>query len=87
VGRGAIELAVLNEIIEEAAQAAGLSPEDRPFHPHVTLSRIRPPVDVRGLLDEDFALSWRCDRVVLYRSHLGRGPARYEALDSVVLIG
>lgn len=87
VGRGATELALLNEIIEEAAQAAGLSPEDRPFHPHVTLSRIRPPVDVRDLLDEDFVSSWRCDRVVLYRSHVGRGPARYEALDSVVLIG
>jgi 2'-5' RNA ligase len=26
------------------------------------------------------SLSWRADRLVLYRSHLGRGPARYEVI-------
>ncbi|MGD2060089.1 MAG: RNA 2',3'-cyclic phosphodiesterase [Acidimicrobiia bacterium] len=87
VGRGASELALLNEIIEEATLAAGLLPEERPFHPHLTLARIRPPVDVRDLVEEDLSLSMRCDRVVVYRSHLGRGPARYEPLDSVNLIG
>ncbi len=87
VGDGAQQLAILNEEAEEAAQAAGLAPEERPFHPHVTLSRIRPPVDVRHLIDEDLALSWRCDRLIAYRSHLGRGAARYEALDSIELIG
>ncbi len=87
VGQGATELAVLNEVIEEAARSAGLLPEERPFHPHVTLSRIRPPVDVHELLEEDFFASWWCDRVVVYLSHLGRGPARYEPLDSVKLIG
>jgi 2'-5' RNA ligase len=87
VGRGATELALLNEIIEEAALVAGLSPEERPFHAHLTLARIRPPVDVRDLITEDVSLSLRCDRVVVFRSHLGRGPARYEPLDSVNLIG
>jgi 2'-5' RNA ligase len=29
----------------------------------------------------------RVDRVVLYRSHLGRGPARYEALAAASLGG
>jgi hypothetical protein len=38
-------------------------------------------------VDEDLDLGWRCDHVVVYRSHLGRGPARYEPLDSVSLIG
>ncbi|HJQ78005.1 MAG TPA: RNA 2',3'-cyclic phosphodiesterase [Acidimicrobiia bacterium] len=87
VGRGALELAQLNEVLEDAAQAAGLLPEERPFHPHLTLSRIRPPADVRDLLDEELALSWRCDRVVVYRSHQGRGGVSYEPLDSVSLIG
>lgn len=87
VGRGATELALLNEMIEEAALASGLLPEERPFHPHVTLARIRPPVDVRDLVEEDLSLSLRCDEIVVYRSHLGRGPARYEPLDSVKLIG
>jgi RNA 2',3'-cyclic 3'-phosphodiesterase len=87
VGRGAEQLARLNEDAEEAALAAGLSPEERPFHPHLTLSRIRPPVDVRDLLDEELSLSWRCERLTVYRSHLGRGGARYEPLDSIELVG
>jgi 2'-5' RNA ligase len=87
VGRGAEAMGLLSEHAEESAQGAGLAPEERPFHPHLTLARIRPPVDVRGLLDEELDLSWSCDRVVVYRSHLGRGGARYEPLDSVDLIG
>lgn len=87
VGRGAREASLLNEQAEEAALSAGLLPEERPFHPHLTLARIRPPADVRDLVDEDLQLSWRCERLVAYRSHLGRGPARYEPLDSIDLIG
>lgn len=87
VGRGAIELARLNEAAEESALSVGLLPEERPFHPHLTLARIRPPVDVHDLVDEDLELGWRCERLVLYRSHLGRGGARYEPLDSIDLIG
>jgi len=87
IGRGYGDLALLNELAEEAAVASGLLPEERPFHPHLTLSRIRPPADVRDLIEEDLDLGWRCDRVLVFRSHLGRGPARYEPLDSVDLIG
>ena len=87
IGRGASDISLLNELAEEAAVAAGLAPEERPFHPHLTLARIRPPADVRELVGEDLDLGWRCDRLVVYRSHLGRGPARYEPLDSIDLIG
>lgn len=87
VGRGSRELEVLNETAEEAAVSAGLLPEERPFHPHLTLSRVRPPADVRRLVEEELSLSWRCDRLIVYRSHLGRGGARYEPLDSLRLIG
>lgn len=87
IGRGAGDVSLLNELAEEAAVAAGLMPEERPFHPHLTLARIRPPSDVRDLVEEDLDLGWRCDHLIVYRSHLGRGPARYEPLDSVNLIG
>lgn len=87
VGEGSAQLTMINEQAEEASLAAGLLPEERPFHPHLTLSRIRPPVDVRELVDEELSLSWRCERLVTYRSHLGRGPARYEPLDWLDLIG
>jgi 2'-5' RNA ligase len=87
VGDGSAQLAMINEQAEEAALGAGLAPEERPFHPHLTLSRIRPPVDVRELVAVELSLSWRCEQLVVYRSHLGRGPARYEALDSLNLIG
>jgi len=87
IGRGESQLAMLNEEAEEAALAAGLSPEERPFHSHLTLSRIRPPVDVRDLLDEELVFSWRCERLIVYRSHLGRGGAHYEPIDSIDLIG
>ena len=72
---------------ETAAQRAGFEPEGRPFHPHVTLSRIRPPRDVRGLIDLVPATGIPLDveAVTLYRSILGSGPARYEVVDTVAL--
>lgn len=85
VGDGAAELTRLNEIAEDAARSAGLEPEERPYHPHVTLSRVRPPENTAHLLDETLDLSWRCGGVVVYQSHLGGGPARYESLETVDL--
>ena len=87
VGQGSEQLAVLNEQAEEAAVSAGVMPEERPFHPHLTLSRVRPPVDVQSVVGEELSLSWRCEQLVVYRSHLTRGGARYEPIDSVDLIG
>lgn len=87
VGAGTLELARLNEIAEEAAQTAGLPAEERPFHPHVTLSRIRPPHNVSPLLDQNLDVAWRCTTVVIFRSHLSRGGASYEPLDTYVLTG
>lgn len=87
VGDGAVELARLNELAEEAAQSASLEPEERPYHPHVTLSRVRPPENSTHLLEEELDLSWRCESVVVYQSHLGGGPPRYEPLETFHLSG
>jgi 2'-5' RNA ligase len=72
---------------EHAAQEAGFAPEDRPFHPHLTLSRIRPHQDVRPVIDlvNRFPMLLPVDRIVVYRSHLGRGGVRYEELESLEL--
>ena len=85
VERGDEEIAIINEIAEEAAQSVGLAAEDRPFHPHLSLSRVRPPRGVTHLLDEDVDLRWTATEVVVYRSHLRKGRARYEPLERLDL--
>ena len=82
IDRGESELSSLNEIAEDAAVGAGLTPDERPFHPHITLARVRPPEDVRWLEQEPVDLRWECDRIVVFQSHLGGGPARYEPLET-----
>lgn len=37
--------------VDDAAVAAGLEAEERPYRPHLTLARVRPPADVRDLVD------------------------------------
>ncbi len=87
VAAGAAPLIELAERVEECAVMAGLGTEDRPFRPHLTLSRIRPPRDVRPLtgavLDD---LAWRVDEIGLFRSHLDGGGARYEMLETFPLV-
>lgn len=80
-------LSALNEIAEQAAETAGLAPEERPFKPHVSLSRVRPPESINHLSAIELGLSWLADRVVVYRSHLGGGPAHYEELETLMLAG
>ena len=69
--------------VEAAVRRSGFAAETRPFSSHLTLSRLQPPRDVRPLIESVPALSARMlvNEVVLFRSHLGRGPSRYEALD------
>lgn len=85
VEQGEEGLALLNQVCEEAAQGIGLPGEERPFHPHLTLARVRPPADISDLTEVTVDLAWRCDRVVVYQSHLGPGGARYEPLETFSL--
>jgi 2'-5' RNA ligase len=89
VGTGADDLTELAATVEEAVQAAGFPAEDRPFRPHLTLSRIRPDRNVAALVEGVHlpAISFRAEAVVLYRSEVGGGPARYTALESFELSG
>lgn len=78
----------LASAVVQATAGFGEPPEDRPFVAHVTLARLPNPADLRSLVDRHkgtlFA-SGRIDRVVLYRSHLGPGGPRYEAVHAVPL--
>ena len=87
VSKGLARLEQLAAEAEEAARSAGFDPEDRPFRAHLTLSRVRPARNVTGLVETfpDAGLGWRCESVVVYRSHPGRGGARYEPLEAFPL--
>ena len=81
----------LAALAADLAGAIGL-PAGEPFRPHVTLARARhASVDLRGWIEPasasapDGALG--VDRIELLRSHLGRGPARYETLAAFDLGG
>jgi 2'-5' RNA ligase len=67
-----------------AAVRRELGVETGPFRGHLTLARAREVhgVDLAGWLRPEEAPDGMLpvDRLVLYRSHLGHGPARYEAV-------
>lgn len=70
LNRGVDRLADLNLLCEDAVQTAGLQAEERPYAPHLTLSRMRPPEDVTGLLAsyQPQPFRWQASELVLYAS-------------------
>lgn len=80
VEHGAAELSRLAATVEQAVRRGGYPAEEKPFRAHLTLSRIQPPRSVAALVAGGARLDVRMpvDRVVLFRSHLGRGRPRYE---------
>lgn len=79
-------LAALHRKLDQLCVRAGLEPERRAFQPHVTLARLPRGVPVDG----PEVAAWRArhagfrtepfaaDRLLLFRSRLGRGGAAYE---------
>jgi 2'-5' RNA ligase len=84
---GADRLRGLARIAEDAARAAGFAPESKSYTPHLTLSRIHPPRDVTGVVDRvpPLEVGMRVGEIILFRSHLGGGPARYEPVERFAL--
>ncbi len=83
VASGAEPLVDLAAAVEAACVGAGFAAEERPFHPHVTLSRIRPHQDVRPVIGAVPSFAGHVDvgDVTLYQSRLGRGGARYQEVE------
>ena len=76
-------VAALAAKVERACQAAGLEPERRAFHPHITLARWKGRASkaadafvecTRGLASEPFTV----DRFILFESHLSRHGPHYQ---------
>lgn len=80
---GSPSLVHTHSLVEEACDAAGLGTEERPFRPHVTVSRLRPPADLRPVVaaSQRLGASFDVSQVVVLRSHLGGAGPRYEPLE------
>lgn len=74
-----------------AAAKAGAGDEGGRFHPHLTLARLRRPVEVTRwlrVLETYRGPVWAAEEVALVQSHLGEGPRkrpRYEVIESFPL--
>jgi len=81
------ELRALAGSAGAGARRSGISVDDRPFRPHLTLarSRSRQGTDVTAFVEafESYAgPTWTARELHLVRSYLGRQGARYETLRS-----
>jgi 2'-5' RNA ligase len=83
IDEGAPALVEVAGLVERAAVSAGFTAESRRFHPHVTIARLDPAMNVRRVLTGD----WRkpvlmpVSTVALFRSRLGSGPAEYDVIE------
>jgi len=73
--------------VERGVLEAGFAPEDRPFHGHLTLGRVRrgrraPPLDDVSPVG---APPFPVREVVLFQSHLDRNGSRYTPLERLSL--
>ncbi|MGH7162205.1 MAG: RNA 2',3'-cyclic phosphodiesterase [Planctomycetota bacterium] len=89
LAEGEEEARALAALVETALRPLEMHPEERPWRGHVTLGRFRSPGRVAdGVLSpaRSFGRA-RADRLVLYRSTLGREGADHEPVESLSLGG
>lgn len=90
---GERELGELAAAVSDRLAAAGWPSEERPFRAHLSLARCdgspAGPATARKLAEEavGFETAFMADRLMLFESHVGGGPARYEALLEIPLSG
>jgi 2'-5' RNA ligase len=93
IEQGAPELGAIADALDAPLDPLGWPPDDRPYRPHLTVARLDASSPAQGLAAaealEAAAAGWRtafrASEVVLYRSHLGGGPPRYEPLEAIDL--
>ena len=71
--------------VERACQSAGLEPERRTYHPHITLARWKGRAPgIERFLEQNGGLSsdlWNVAEFILFESRLGHEGAHYEAIE------
>jgi RNA 2',3'-cyclic 3'-phosphodiesterase len=87
-------VAALGERLQVAIAAAGLPVQEQPVRPHLTLARGGRGRPVRERYLDDLAEeldaatlpdSWVAEEAQVWRSELGRGPARYHVVSRTLL--
>ncbi len=83
-------LELLQDRLERRADALGFPPEGAPYHPHLTLGRVReghrlPERAIEQLQAGYQPLSFLVEQLVLYESIAGRGAPTYAARVSLEL--
>ncbi|HEX8846752.1 MAG TPA: RNA 2',3'-cyclic phosphodiesterase [Pyrinomonadaceae bacterium] len=78
-------LGQLQRHLEEECSVEGFKREERPFHPHLTLARLRSPQGARTLAElhreAGFeAIEFPITELVVMRSELGAGGSRYTSI-------
>lgn len=73
---------------ESAARSVGFDPDERPYTPHVTLSRARPAVDVSHTFPswDDFRVRIVVDTITLFRTRRTATGVRYDPFDTLPLL-
>ena len=91
-GEPAEPLVAIAKAIDDACTALGLPREERPFRAHVTLGRVKRPLDRREALRLETtararheAFPWHVGSVEIMLSVLGRSGPTYTVLESVPL--
>jgi 2'-5' RNA ligase len=84
--RGETEMKALQAAVEAALEPLGFARESRPFHPHLTLARIKSMRGAQAMMDvvqshrqADLGAA-ETKHLTLYQSHLNPDGARYEVL-------
>jgi RNA 2',3'-cyclic 3'-phosphodiesterase len=91
IGVGTTQLAALAGVVDAALVSSGWQFDPKPFTAHLTLARsdgVPAGAAIAGRLAElaaDLDLVFRADRIGLYESLTGHGPARYEPVEMVAL--
>ncbi len=78
-------LGVLHQAIDDACAPLGFARETRPFHPHLTLGRVKPgrqpsPPDWLEAIASPPTVGWTVDAVHLYESTLHPAGSRHTIL-------